>query len=505
AVGLTGWLSDTRYQGIRIYSLGTPWKGDILDMAERQIQKGHYGLAMGLFQEVIHSYPDADRLLRATKGYETAAHRESMVNNLEKWRHELERAWPGASFEIRLDNDGLTVEASNAGIASLEPLRELPISNLYCANNQIDTLDPLRGMPLRTLNCSGNPVKSLAPLQGMPLTSLICEGCQISSLAPLQGLPLTLLNCGGNRLDTGLEPLRGMALTFLGCWGNQLTQLDPIQGMPLTALYCGGNQITRLDPLVHMPLNVLHCSGNRIASLEPLEGTTLTALHCSDNAIENLQPLKGLPLTMFSCHSNRISDMRPLQGMPLGWLTCGRNPLTSLEPHIDNPPEMFLFASDSLSDKYLLELRRAWAEKPGMEQHVRQVDVILGVRRRDIQALKNLAVPFQGKRYLYNPYFLSWQDARVLCEELGGHLLTIHSREENEFITSLFPGGGWLWLGLFNHGSGPQWVTGEPYDYHCFTDVLRERLLGPKIFNGFWTRDDVPNAHNCFMMMWDEP
>ena len=273
AVGLLGWMADTRYTRIRVYSLGTPWKSDILDTAERHLQKGHYVTAADLFKEVLDSYPDSDRLERAKKGYATARHRRQLMENLPESKEKLQRAWPSAAVQIRMDNDGLTVEITNAGITDLSPLKGLPLTSLYCAGNRIESLEPLRGMSLVTLNCSGNAIESLDALRGMPLTTLICECCRITSLEPLRGMALTMLNCGGNALANGLEPLRDMPLTWLSCWGNDLDALDPIADMKLSTLYMDANRVQSLAPLHGMPLATLHCNGNRIEDLEPDETT----------------------------------------------------------------------------------------------------------------------------------------------------------------------------------------------------------------------------------------
>lgn len=67
---------------------------------------------------------------------------------------------------------------------------------------------------------------------------------------------------------------------------------------------------------------------------------------------------------------------------------------------------------------------------------------------------------------------ITWADAEQAAEEMGGHLATITSAEENEFIVSaLGIGRNPYWLGGFQvAGSAEpdlewQWVTGEAFDY----------------------------------------
>jgi hypothetical protein len=40
--------------------------------------------------------------------------------------------------------------------------------------------------------------------------------------------------------------------------------------------------------------------------------------------------------------------------------------------------------------------------------------------------------------------YLNWHDARNYCSSLGGHLVTLNSQEENDFVYQLLD---WGWLG----------------------------------------------------------
>ena len=505
AVGLLGWTADTRFSRVRVLTLGTPWKSDVIELAERQLLKGHYLTAMDLFQDILESGPEPDRAERAKKGYETARVRHDMQERLPEWQAQLNRAWPGIPVRLRLDNNGLTAELPPSGITDLSPLCGLPLTSLYCAGNRIASLEPLRGMALVTLNCGGNPIQDLEPLRGMPLQTLLCECTLARTLEPLRASPLVMLNCGGCPLEDGIEPLRGMkTLTWLACWGCGLDSLEPLRGMALQNLYCDANRITSLSPLAGMPLAALFCSGNRIESLEPLAGMPLVILHCGGNRIESVEPLRGMSLTMFSCHDNRIRSLDPLVGMPLGSCTCGANPINSLGTLIRNPPESFLFDTDDLPTEELDWIHRAWSRDFRFATHAHQVEVLLTLRREGPAALRKLAKEFNGHHYLFVPRLLTWEEARALCEEAGGHLVTINSKEENDFIASLFPRGSWVWMGLVTKKGVHEWVTGEPVRFTCFVDPLREQMDGPKVFaSGTWSYDVWPTARNGFVLEWD--
>ncbi|NCC49840.1 MAG: hypothetical protein EOM20_01360 [Spartobacteria bacterium] len=505
AIGILGWIASTWFKRIRVYSLATPRKSDILDVAYRQLQKGHYRTSRDLFEEVIDSFPDEARKERALQGYETACRRENLETNLRVWQERIEAAWPGLGKRLRMDNNGLTMDLTNLGVADLTPIQGMPLTCLYCACNNIASLEPIRGMDLLKLDCSGNPIRDMEPLRGMPLTTLVCECCHIETLKPLADLPLTLLNCGGNKLVDGLEPLRTIPITWLSCWGNHIKTLEPLRGKHLTALYCDDNDIDSLSVLKDMPLHTLHCGGNRITSLESLRGLDLRSLHCAHNRISDLTPLEGMKLSMFSCHCNEVVSLRPLDHMPLGALVCSNNRLTSLEPFVKNPPVGFQYDCETLTSEDLEWLSGIWGWETELKDQVHNVEVLIATRRNDVSALRKLAMEYNGHKYLFIPKYMPWEDARDYCETLGGHLAVIPDRRTNDFISSMFPHGSWCWIGLYTHEEGRQeWVTRMPFDFDSFVDPLRGRLPGPKLFfSGLWTRDTMSTAQNGFIIEWD--
>ena len=81
-------------------------------------------------------------------------------------------------------------------------------------------------------------------------------------------------------------------------------------------------------------------------------------------------------------------------------------------------------------------------------------------------------VNFNGHTYQFIQGDISWEDAKMQCEELNGHLLTITSQEEQDFITQFLlsiygqsnrRGGSWLGFTRENYVS--TWITGEEFLY----------------------------------------
>ena len=72
-------------------------------------------------------------------------------------------------------------------------------------------------------------------------------------------------------------------------------------------------------------------------------------------------------------------------------------------------------------------------------------------------------------------YSLTWDEARALAEGMGGHLVTITSADENDFVADLVADQGVgdlqrYWLGGYQpypnvDESVWAWVTGEEWDY----------------------------------------
>lgn len=73
-----------------------------------------------------------------------------------------------------------------------------------------------------------------------------------------------------------------------------------------------------------------------------------------------------------------------------------------------------------------------------------------------------------GSRYeIVNESGLTWEEAKEKCEKAGGHLVTITSQEEMDYIyETLNLGNGRYWIGAYrDEDFNWMWVTGEDWDY----------------------------------------
>ena len=79
------------------------------------------------------------------------------------------------------------------------------------------------------------------------------------------------------------------------------------------------------------------------------------------------------------------------------------------------------------------------------------------------------AKEFQGNHYLVvRNSEVSWQEAKEACEELGGHLVTITTKEESNFLLTLINSTSDFsyYMGGYRFCSdGWEWITGEPWGF----------------------------------------
>jgi hypothetical protein len=71
---------------------------------------------------------------------------------------------------------------------------------------------------------------------------------------------------------------------------------------------------------------------------------------------------------------------------------------------------------------------------------------------------------YNGHSYYRSTGNAFWLNAKANCEAMGGHLVTVTTAAENNFIFNIWPSG---WIGLtdeVNEGTW-RWVTGETYSY----------------------------------------
>ena len=92
---------------------------------------------------------------------------------------------------------------------------------------------------------------------------------------------------------------------------------------------------------------------------------------------------------------------------------------------------------------------------------------------------------FNGHYYKVFNYCMTWEEAKNFCEEIGGHLVTITSQDEQNFIEKILSNDAnknFYWIGGHKNKNGQwYWITNESFYYKNWKKVSRIILMGKKI------------------------
>jgi len=75
------------------------------------------------------------------------------------------------------------------------------------------------------------------------------------------------------------------------------------------------------------------------------------------------------------------------------------------------------------------------------------------------------AVEFNGHFYMFYKDAIKWDIAKLKCQSRGGYLVTINSKEENDFVASLIEGTTAVWIGFSRSGDAWKWANLEKAGY----------------------------------------
>lgn len=105
-------------------------------------------------------------------------------------------------------------------------------------------------------------------------------------------------------------------------------------------------------------------------------------------------------------------------------------------------------------------------------EHIKDLRVVLVGGALPDKRIPADATIFNEHHYLLIPAKLGWHDAKKACEQMGGHLVTITSEEEDRFVVSLSKPltsteGGLVWIGCSDEAKEGdwQWVDGSKVKY----------------------------------------
>jgi len=123
------------------------------------------------------------------------------------------------------------------------------------------------------------------------------------------------------------------------------------------------------------------------------------------------------------------------------------------------------------------------------------------------------AVIFNGHSYKVFKNGMNWSQAKEYCESLGGHLATVTSKGENDFLNTYIRSSGHkgAYFGLTDEAveGAWAWVTGEPVTYFNWAldepnnQFGREHYVIFSIYETTGVWNDIPHEVWPFICEWD--
>ena len=425
--------------------------------------------------------------------------------------------------------------SKNAELTNILPLRGVPLTRLNLSDTKVSDLTPLKGMPLRYLNLSKCPVDDIDPLSGMPLEELILDNTKVRNIRSLKGMPLKILNLSCTKVDS-LVALTELPLKWLDIGGCPVEDFRPLQGLRLEWLSLGKSKISDLRPLKGMPLTWLALHVTPVSDLTPLQGMPLKELHAGGcYNLKDLGSLKGMPLTKLTVAGCPIGDLSPIAGMPLAMLDICGLPVNNLSP-LKGMSTLADLRWDDWIQYRIVSFIRESLQKGDLDAAAAEANSLAGSLKGVpafgwfIQSLKELAgsrIPewktmaggdvkaqaktFNGHNYAMPLQFSNLKDAQAHAQSLGGHLATINSQEEMDWVAATFaiPGipvrlggtdekkeGSWVWL------------TGEPWGFSNWLYGQPDNWQGNEhsvvFFAGGKWQDISTDTPCLFLLEWDQ-
>merc|ERR1711915_192949 len=79
---------------------------------------------------------------------------------------------------------------------------------------------------------------------------------------------------------------------------------------------------------------------------------------------------------------------------------------------------------------------------------------------------------FNGFCFILSSSKATWTDAEQECQQDGGHLVSVHSEEENTFLANSIVLWDNVWLGGVTEGQGWQWSDGTDWDWSSWASGM---------------------------------
>lgn len=113
---------------------------------------------------------------------------------------------------------------------------------------------------------------------------------------------------------------------------------------------------------------------------------------------------------------------------------------------------------------------------------------------------------FNGHKYCYITTNMSWGDAESLCVSKGGHLVSINSLEEQDFIQDMIDSVGKdnTWLGGYLEDGEWKWTDGSDFDYSNWDTDKPDNYQGTEKYIKFPRNDFSFESWEAHKGKWDD-
>ena len=144
----------------------------------------------------------------------------------------------------------------------------------------------------------------------------------------------------------------------------------------------------------------------------------------------------------------------------------------------------------------------AWSRDPALTVHLRNARLLKLINSKQPARARTLASSFDGHRYLLFPVTMNLDSAASTARSLGGHLATITSRAELDFVQS-YAGWQWIWLDLVTDQPGLRWRNGEPAEF--IAGALLKKQRAPWVLTAWGVGLQMhPMDKALAVVEWDE-
>jgi hypothetical protein len=204
-----------------------------------------------------------------------------------------------------------------------------------------------------------------------------------------------------------------------------------------------------------------------------------------------------------------VADISPLRERLLTVLDIQHSLIRDLSALSASPPRAFRLSVSDFDPGYLQGVARQW-RKDGHTRQAYLLEAKLASEGGDVADARRLALRHDGHLYLPVQHAASYDKADNIARSLGGHLLTVTSREEFLFAGEIQRDYTVynVWLALPSTGHPDRWLTGEALTYRIFKQVAHPddtvhwyQFLGG---NPGWFHDLCDVVEGCLIIEWDE-